>query len=276
MTVQVLETRLLVDRLLRGVATNDTRLTRDSRRALVSAGSSGVPVILAKLDSPAWAQRPMGPSTKYLGALLELLLELDASAFQREIVRLRGSKLHDGHRNVVNFLARMGGSEPVTYLHDDTSVHISNFLSDPEIIAASVKRWSRGRGINTAEVSRIDVIPRSQASDYLGRYLILQSAIILTWPDMHTHRLLRLWYRYRAELTFYHEVGHHVCGHLEGGQVKEQEDEANRFARRAFRRAHPVLVFCGRVILLPFLPILLIALGMLRRRKANQLQDRAK
>ncbi|MEM9342824.1 MAG: hypothetical protein AAGA87_07245 [Pseudomonadota bacterium] len=63
----------------------------------------------------------------------------------------------------------------------------------------------------------------------------------------------RFWtVRFRAEFTFYHEVGYHVCGHVEGGTVAEQEREADAYAAWMLWRPRPVL----RLVRLMLLPVL--------------------
>ena len=263
-----------VVRLLQGVATGDTVIRRDAWRRLVDAGAEAVPHVRAKLDSVAWGERPKGPSYLYLGVLLSLLHELDVSAFRAEIGRLRASRLHDRHRQVVDFMAKMSDAAPVLRLSDGTPVFVAEDIEDRERIAGNIARWSRTPGVELGDVSRIDVIGWSGEMDYVGLYRICESAIVLTWPTGRAWGLGRWWRRIEAEHTFYHEVGHHVCGHLEGGRAPEQEREADDFARWTMYAAHPLFFKTVKTLLLPFKPIVHSWVRLRRRRMKAVPQNR--
>ena len=255
-----------VVRLLQGVATRDTVIRRDAWRRLVDAGPGAVPHVLAKLDSAAWGARPKGPSFLYLGVLLSLLHTLDVPAFRAEIGRLRAARLHDRHRRVVDFMAKMSDAEPVLHLTDGTPVFVAEEIEDRERIAGYVARWGRTPGVELGDVSRIDVICWSGDMEYVGLYRICESAIVLTWPAGRAWSLVRWWRRIEAEHTFYHEVGHHVCGHLEGGRAPELEREADDFARWTMYAAHPLFFGTVKTLLLPFKPIVHLWMRLRRRR----------
>ena len=229
-----------LERLLRGISTNHVETVRDAWRALLADGAPSVPAVLDKLDSAAWKDRPRGPTGPYLGLLLALLDELDPAAFVAEIDRLQRSKLHPMHRLTVEMMARRATDAPIGRIGPGIPVFVAPEIEDRDAVLARLTRWSRVTGLDLASVTRVDVIARRSDHDYLGRYNLFFSGIILNTPS-RPYRGLRGWLdRIEAEHTFYHEVGHHACGHLEGGQVAEQEREANVYARRMFRRAHPV------------------------------------
>ena len=255
-----------VVRLLQGVSIDDTVIRRDAWRRLVDAGPEAVPHVRAKLDSAAWGERPKGPSHLYLGVLLSLLHELDVSAFRAEIGRLRSVRLHDRYLRIVDFMAKMRDAPPVLHLADGTPVFVAEEVEDRGRIAGYVARWARTPGMELGDVSRIDVIGWSGDMEYVGLYRICESAIVLTWPARRARGMLRWWRRIEAGHTFYHEVGHHVCGHLESGQAPEQEREADDFARWTMYAAHPWFFRTVKTLLLPFKPIVHLWMRLRRRR----------
>ena len=91
------KTKPALDRLLRGISTDHVETVRDAWREILQGGAESVAQIQEKLASPAWAENPRVPLSKYLGVLLALLDELDSSAFESEISRLRRRKLHPLH-----------------------------------------------------------------------------------------------------------------------------------------------------------------------------------
>ena len=245
-----------IDRLLRGISTGHVETVRDAWRALVTQGDAAVPIVLGKLASPAWSDNPRGPRHRYLGVLLALLDELDPGAFRTETERLLGASLHPVHRKTVEILAGRGADAPAAHVGPGIPVYVARDIEDHRQVLDNLARWSRTRGLALANVTRIDVIARHPGLDYLGLYNLFFSGIILTWPTNRVRGPALWWRRIDAEFTFYHEVGHHACGHTEGGSVAEQEKEADDYARKIFRRAHPVPAGVARAILFPLKPLL--------------------
>ena len=240
-----------IQNLLRGISTDDVETVRDAWRAALADRGAALEAILAKLAAPVWDTYPRGPLRKYLGILLALLDEIDPEQFRSEIARLQRGPIHPLHAKTVDLLAARASDQPIGHVGPGIPVYVAGDVREPRLVLSDLERWSGTKGLGLADVTRIDVIARTSGMDYLGRYNLFFSGIILTWPAGRARGLRLLWRRIRAELTFYHEVGHHALGHKEGGQVEEQECEANDYARRMFRRAHPVLIAIGQVFLLP-------------------------
>ncbi|MDQ2091526.1 hypothetical protein [Marimonas arenosa] len=237
-------------RLLRGVSTGDVETVRDAWRDLLALGAAAVADIEARLESDAWAQPPKGPSGKYLGVLLALLSELDGTAFAAAIHRLQAGKLHPLHARTVKIMAGRLAENPLLSVDPGVPVYVADDLPGRTGIAAEIAGWCDTPGLELDTVSRIDVIGHVPGMDYLGRYNLFFSGIVLVWPGIELGpRWLR---RLSREHTFYHEVGHHACGHVEGGQVTEQEREADAYAAKMMRAAHPVMVPVGRFLFWPF------------------------
>ncbi len=233
------DVRPLIQRLLRGVATDHVATVREAWRGLVAEPAAAVPEVREVLVSPAWAEPPRGPGARYLAVLLALLDALDRSAFAAEIARLRAARLHPAHRRTVDLLARRRGERPLATVGPGVPVHVSPDIADPSAVIASLARWAETPGLALDGVTRIDVIARLPELDYLGCYDLRLSGIVLTWPPGRA-RGWRLWLRrLDAEYAFYREVGHHAAGHVDGGHVPEQEAEADAFARAMIRAARP-------------------------------------
>ncbi len=87
--------------------------------------------------------------------------------------------------------------------------------------------------------------------DFLGSYRLFYDSIVLVWSGRDRRRSYRWLNLMRAEMTFYHEVGHHFHQHKESGQIKQQEREANQYSAQMFRKAHPILVPLMKALLWP-------------------------
>ena len=250
------ETRPAIDRLLRGISTDHVETIRDAWREILQDGANSVIQIQNKLTSSAWATNPRGPLAKYFGVLLSILDELDASAFEVEVSRLRESNLHPMHIRTLDILSQRIIEKPATHVADGIPVFVASELADRSVVVRNIEGWSKTKGLSLNNVTRIDVIARRPELDYLGRYNLFFSGIILTWPINSASGIKLWWRRLDAEFTFYHEVGHHVSGHIEGGQVAEQEQEADEYARLMMRNSRPAFAFIGRVLLWPLRPLL--------------------
>lgn len=185
-----------------------------------------------------------------MGSLLALLSELDGEAFAAAIEKLRGRKLNAMHACTVEVMAgRLDDDAPVVRVGPGVPVHVAKDVPNRARVAAEIEKWSHTPGLDLDQVARVNVIMQVPGMDYLGRYNLFFSGIILVWPGSGAGpewlgRLIR-------EHVFCHEVGHHACGHIEGGQVTEQEREADDFAGRMMRAAHPVLIPAARWVFWP-------------------------
>lgn len=259
------KTRPAIERLLRGVSTDHVETVRDAWREILQDGEKSIREVQGKLASSAWSENPRGPLTKYFGILLSILDELDASAFEKEIERLRKGKLHPMHAKTLELLSRRIRENPATHVADEIPVFVAADIEDRSVVVRNIETWSKTKGLSLDNVTRIDIIARRPELDYLGLYNLFFSGIILTWPSGTARGVKLWWWRLNAEFTFYHEVGHHVSGHIEGGQVAEQEKEADEYARSMMRNSRPVFTFTGRMLLWPLRPLLKRVIASSRR-----------
>lgn len=246
---------IMLNRLMRGISTHHVQTVRQAWRELLNERRLATPLVREKLCSDVWRDKPLGPSASYLGVLLALLHELDSEEFQKEIQRLRAEPIHPLHMHTIEMMAKRHGDQVFGKINDQIPVYISREIESPDIVFSYLQRWSRTRNLAFSKVTRVDVIAFHPEMDYLGKYNFYYDGIILTWQNEVSSGFGSWWRKTRAELTFYHEVGHHYFQHSEGGQVKEQEQEADDYQRRMFRNAHPILIAFGKVI---FSPVLLV------------------
>lgn len=250
-----------IDDLLRGISTNHVAIVRNAWRRLLDDPETAVPAVLGKLAPSDWSENPNDPAQRFFGVLLALLYELDPAAFSAETARLLATPLHPLHRKTVELLSKKQDDRTAGHIGASVPVYIADEIGDPASILTDLTRWSRTRGLDLKNITRIDVITREPSGDYLGCYDLLLSGIVLTRSPQPGRGLTALLQRIGDERTFYHEVGHHACGHTEFGQVDEQEQEANEYARLMFRRAHPILTAVVRAIAFPIRPILRVLLA---------------
>lgn len=91
-------------------------------------------------------------------------------------------------------------------------------------------------------IQRLYIIAQEPHHDFYGHILPHLAVITVAWDTTFFPKGPLGWIsRMEAEMTLYHEIGHHVHRHKEYGQVPEQEDEANAYMSRRMREAHPVI-----------------------------------
>ena len=251
--------QIILNRLMRGTATHDGAAIRAAWRDLLNDSSAATPLVCERLFTDAWRDKPVGPSAAYFGILLALLHELDSAVFKDVLARLSRTKLHPLHRRTLDLMELRLADHPVGKIDGRIPVYIAPDVADADKVFAQVLRWSGTPGLDMSKVTRLDVIAFHAELDYLGLYQIDYDGIVLTWPSPHSRVVVRWLKRLQTEQVFYHELGHHSFQHSEGGQVPEQEDEANAYARAMFRKAHPILTFFVRAVLRPIF-------GFMRRR----------
>lgn len=165
--------------------------------------------------------------------------------------QLDAAPLYPMHRQTITTLAQRLSDTPIGYVAHTVPVYVARDVPEPAQVMDDIAGWARMAGMTFDGVTRVSVIARHGDLQYLGCYDILYLGIILTWPVAASGPGLRWLRQLETEWAFYHEVGHHVCGHLEGGQVAEQEAEADAFASARFRQAHPMISGIGRAITWP-------------------------
>jgi hypothetical protein len=267
--------RTLVDRLLRGVSGNHVATVRDAWRDLLRQGRASVAAVRERLYTIAWADpwedageiNSSRLMTEYLGILLALLHELDPAIFRDEIDRLSNAELNPVHRRTVEFLSRRCPEAPVASIGPGIPVYVSDDIADKSKVIDYLRKWSRTRDLGLEDVTRIDVIAANPQLDYLGRYQVRFSGIVLTWQSDQV-KSFRIWLQDLVnEITFYHEVGHHACGHVEGGQDPEQEREANRYAWKMLKNARPFTYLGLRIVRIPFRFMAKLVLRRIKKRR---------
>jgi hypothetical protein len=258
-----------IENLLRGISTGHVETVRDAWKGLLDQGETAIPAIKAKLATSVWKENPRGPLAEYFGVLLSLLDELDSQVFKREIDRLLKSNLHPMHRKTVEILSRRHSDMPTAHIGSGIPVFVSSDITNPSVVIRNLERWSQTKGLALDGVTRVDVIARHPQLGYLGSYNLFFSGIVLTWPAGQIRGIHLWWRRFRAEFTFYHEVGHHFHRHIEGGQVAKQEKEADDYARSMMRKSRPVLAGIIRGLFVIFKPFLKMLASRTAAEKGN-------
>ena len=126
------------------------------------------------------------------------------------------------------------------YVAHNVKIYIFNELNDINFIKEKLGEWlSFVPNQDLKQIDRIYLIPYNEDYTYTGTYTPILSYIRLVWENEYADSLLFKWMDLaRTKHTLYHEIGHHYHGHT-FGQDPEQEKEANEYASKLMRIAHP-------------------------------------
>lgn len=228
---------LPVDRLLRGLRTARVSMTWNALAELRLLGPDWVPSLRGKLRTKDWAVSPRGRGDKSLGILLAILDELDRDSFEAEVSRLQRRDLHPHHGRTVDLLAQRLSDNPAGHVGRGVPVHVARELGDPDEILSALKPWVRRTRRHVDKIARIDIAAK-YGNDDLSRYNPLFSGVMLSWPSAKTIAAEKKTALMQPEFMFYRAIGYHARG-SEGGSFDDRDEASDRYAVRAFRRAHP-------------------------------------
>ena len=229
-----------ITRLLRGVAMHNAELVRDNWRCLVGLGPAAAPAIQEKLVLGDWTKYQNEIQAHNLTILISLLIEIDSKRAESTLTQLLNSTLHPLHKQAVTHAKSALVKSGTEIECRGVPVFISDELQDFARKQMLLKKWMNSPSEKDLKmIGRIDVIADQSAFDFLGQYNIRFSKVILTWPEVEESRMLRWAQELQIETTLYHEIGHHCLGHIEGGQVESQEQEADGYANKLILQSHP-------------------------------------
>jgi len=227
-----------LDRLIRAAVNGRHFEALEAYRACYEIGRPLVSQIVEKLRAIDW--KKLGPDEKlrYFTCLMSLLHDIDESA-SRE---LAGHILRKGCHSVVAARLRSIQAFNLRDFEAQSYGPLTIYVATAIPIRATVWRylntWLSHIPTEDLEgISRLYVVKKDQLPGLRGKYLRVLSVVSLIWqPSYEWNRLAVL----QAELTLYHEVGHHV-DRRKPEQEESHEAFADTYAQRLFRQVHPRL-----------------------------------
>lgn len=234
--------RASLQRFLRGITHNSVAVASTGYRELLAFGSATLPVIEERIKSVDWTGPVSLLQTNYLTAMLGVVEQLDSTRCGQLLKWLRRTCCHSRLAVILSLFERRAYARRDELEIRGIRIMISREIERPEEVAKYVEKWLRiPPDEDISGISRIDVVLDESGLEYSGYYALYFSAIRLTWERGWRAWPMKPFHLFMAETTLYHEIGHHALKHVIGGQEKEQEDEADKYGRRLWRKAHPRL-----------------------------------
>ena len=236
-------------RLARGFHSGSWRDGYRAYRALYRAGPDAVPALERQLAQSDWKELPNPGTIRLLTALVALLRDIDEPRSDTVIDNILEDGCHPAVSSSLKVIQRYRDSDFRKYDIDGLTVFEAKDLEPDQQIGTYLQRWLEiVPPADLAEIERLYVVQRRETMDYGGQYMPILATIVIVWPPAFASRFpLSAIARLSKRSTLYHEIGHHV--HRHGfGQQPEQEREADRYAARLMKKAHPGLALVARVL----------------------------
>lgn len=244
------ELEAAVSRLKASLLTGSSADTMNAHKALHAYGDQAVDPILRELEPINLAQVDYPEIVSLVTGLTTVLHDLNESVSINFVENALKQACHPAIaaslRNIIRFRRsdyRETQFRGMTILEEKT-------IDDRYQATAHVSRWLHNiPGDDLADISRLYIISEQSHHDFRGYYRPHLAIITLAWETLfHPYIPVQWIFRLGHEHTLYHEVGHHREGHTEYGQDPEQESQADAYARRLVRQAHPAAEKFGRVV----------------------------
>jgi hypothetical protein len=225
----------ILKRLVRAAVSGAFRDHAAVHQEAYRVGSALVAPIVGRIEGADWSC--LGPRERMAAftALWLLLHDLDENTSRSLAESLSRRKVL--HRVFAQKLKGITSFALSDYLQAEWSkmtVFTQRTLPNATGVVEEVLGWLRGLAPGQLRgLDRLYVVERSQRRIW-GEYLRVLANIVLVWRGNSR------WSRLLAELTLYHEIGHHLDPDLDAPKP-EREAFADRFAFGRFAEAHPML-----------------------------------
>jgi len=226
-----------LDRLIRAVGRGKYSETAKAYRVCYDTGKPLVSQIVEKIRAVNW--KDLGPHERlpYFSCLMRLLHDIDESASRQ----LADGILSRGCHPVV--AARLRSVLAFTLndfeaaRHGRLNIYVSKAIPRRKAMWGYLNTWLGHIPPEDLDgIHRLYVIEKARLPKLQGTYLEVLAVISLAWPSHQWNQFAVL----QAELTLYHEVGHHV-DRREFELTESCEAFADTYAERLFRKVHPKL-----------------------------------
>jgi len=234
------EIRVRLKTLIRGLTQGNLEEGHEGYKALYKIGAPAIPQIKDAIFKSNWSQIKRPNEIRYVSGLVTLLRdinEVEADGVAKQLI-VNGCDITI--KQLVTSICRFTRADYLTYDIRGIAVFEQKELSNQDV-RSKLERWLNNvPDKDLKEIEQMYVIT-DDGRDNAGSYTPVLFNIKLVWDNTFSvrnpfSRLLLL----NVEYALYHEIGHHI--HRHGfGQVREQEQEADAYARRLMKISHPIL-----------------------------------
>ena len=212
---------------------------KNSKELYQIGEASLTPLIKAVLPHD-WSKIDNKGQMRLLTGIVALINDINEEACRKTAQAIIEKGCTRAVKLCLNSITSFTLNDYTLHIEHDLKIYIFNELNDIDFIKEKLGEWlSFVPKQDLKQIDRIYLIPYNEEYTYSGTYTPILSYIRLVWEKEYADSLLFKWIDLaRTKHTLYHEIGHHYHGHT-FGQDPEQEKEANEYASKLMRRAHP-------------------------------------
>lgn len=248
------EIRTELKKLLGAIAHRSYREAMKAHKTLYKIGSPVIPfatnVLLDLNLSDTTSSRVKSTvEMRYVTGLVSLIHDIDENESNKVAQQLIQKGCQTATQQQLKSILEFTLNDYVQYQIRGINIFEHRQIKSQFDIQAKLEKWLRNvSSDDLREIERIYIVSRSEDQDYAGYYTPIFYNIKLVWNTTGTKFNPVTWLDLmEVEMVLYHEIGHHVSRHT-FGQIKEQEDEADKYAVRRFLSSRPALYKTSVVI----------------------------
>lgn len=236
----------VINQLKRGLVSRHYPTQAKAYKKLFESGAKSIPLLLQELQLIELKKNRRPEILVLATGLLVILHDLDEEISEKFVKNVLSEKCDETTARAFKSILRFKKSNFQETAYLDTIILEDKTIDSRHQATAHVLRWLEIIPPNDLKgVPRIYLIPYKSHYDFLGNYLPFIGVINIVWnTDNHPFDPIQLVNRFRKQITLYHEIGHHFHKHTEGGQVPEQEKEADTYAYKKLGKGrHKLKIF---------------------------------
>lgn len=234
--------------LSRGLMNDDPYGTYSGYCALYKIGHPALPALtksVLKCDVSVVKYKEL---TRYVVGLISLIHDIDENKGKSVIDKVKSNGCVDHLRVQLESISQFSLKGYDKYDLKGIEVIEHKELAPEGEIRTYLENWIANIPEKDLEgVVRL-VVCKPEDIKAAGTYMPMLQKIAIAWhSDLISDKWLHRFFLFSTEHTFYHEVGHHVHRHT-FGQIPQQEKEANAYAAKLMKVAHPKTVTLIRLL----------------------------
>ena len=234
--------------LSRGLMQPDYKTAYQVYNELFQIGLPAIPKIRELILQSDWSNHKYKEFTRYLTGLVCLVRDIDEKEGKEIINHILSNNCPTHIKSPLSSIASFNQTDYVKYQLNKIEVFEHTQVKTKCEIKPYIEKWlSFVPSEDLKDLKRIFIV-RSKDINSAGNYTPYLFKLTVVWDNNYKpNSLLHKLFLHDIEHTFYHEIGHHVYRHT-FGQDPTQEKEANNYARKIAREAHPKLARVAKVL----------------------------
>lgn len=232
--------------LIRGLTQEDVQARYKGYKALFKIGAPAVPQVREAILQSSFSRVKRSNEIRYIAGLVSLLRDIDEQEADKILQRIFARECDPAIKSLLLTISNFTLADYNSYQSYGINVFEHKTLSTRGVKARLEKWLSHVPAEDLAELDRLFIIRERDNPSTQGNYTPILFNISVAWNTDFAETNPFMWLmRLNTQYTLYHEVGHHKHRHT-FGQIPEQEEEADEYAKRLMQKSHPLTRILGK------------------------------